>query len=125
MGKLVEELIINGDSYKLYDIDEFEKDSTNEYTFDWNYYFDQCLITVNDKPKYLVGLYQEGNIYSEDENYGTAIADLETVYQENDRHISHGYIHYMYIKSDIKEILDFINNCENNSELLYLNKETI
>ena len=93
MGKLVEELIINGDSYKLYDIDEFEKDSTNEYTFDWNYYFDQCLITVNDKPKYLVGLYQEGNIYSEDENYGTDIADLETVYQENDRHISHGYIH--------------------------------
>ena len=62
MGQLVEMEIIGEDIYEAYSIDEVEKDFTNEYTFPWILYFDQTLITLNNKPKYLIGLYQDGEI---------------------------------------------------------------
>lgn len=116
MGKLVETEIIDNDVYKTYNIDEAEKDFTNEYTFPWILYFDQTLITLNDKPKYLIGLYQDGEIWSEEEIWGTDIVDLDTIEyneQTKDYDCKGVKLHY-YITGDhyIHKVLDEICNSE-------------
>lgn len=76
MEKSMETEIIGNVKYELFDIDN--EDCPIRIS-DGGFTFEQYLIKVNDKPKYLIGLYQDGEIWAEDEMWGTKIIDLDTI----------------------------------------------
>lgn len=100
--------IIDNIKYELFDIDN---EGCKIRMSDGGFTFEQYLIKVNDKPKYLIALYQDGEIWSEDEIWGTKIIDLETI-QEYDAEYMYSCKMIdlcFYVSANLKEILHSIN----------------
>lgn len=106
MEKSMETEIIGNVKYELFDIDN--EDCPIRIS-DGGFTFEQYLIKVNDKPKYLIGLYQDGEIWSEDEMWGTKIIDLDTISKfENEMYSCKLSEMYYYVSGNLKDILHSI-----------------
>lgn len=106
MEKSMETEIIGNVKYELFDIDN--EDCPIRIS-DGGFTFEQYLIKVNDKPKYLIGLYQDGEIWSEDEIWGTKIIDLDTISKfENDMYSCNMTDVSYYVSGNLKDILHSI-----------------
>lgn len=107
MEKSMEMEIIDNVKYELFDIDN--EDCPIRIS-DGGFTFEQYLIKVNDKPKYLIGLYQDGEIWSEDETWGTKIIDLDTISKfEHEMYSCKLAELYYYVSGNLKDILHSIH----------------
>lgn len=108
MEKSMETEIIDNIKYELIDIDD--EDCPIRIN-DGGFTFEQYLIKANDKPKYLIALYQDGEIWSDEEIWGTKIIDLETI-KEYDVEFMHSCKMIdccYYVSGKLKDILHSIN----------------
>lgn len=106
MEKSMETEIIGNVKYELFDIDN--EDCPIRIS-DGGFTFEQYLIKVNDKPKYLIGLYQDGEIWSEDEIWGTKIIDLDTISKfEHEMYTCNMTDVSYYVSGNLKDILHSI-----------------
>ena len=116
MENYTETAIIDNDTYELLDIIDYQSPIRIR---DSSFYFEQFLIKKNNRPKYIVALYQDGEIWSEDEIWGTKIIDLESIVRDKndaDVYIVDEIDLSFYVHKILPEIIDIIrrNSFEKN-----------
>ena len=121
MKKILDEKVIAGKTYREYTLG---KDDTDVCMLPWGDMFDQILITVDDKPKYVVGLFCID--YKYDECTGTTIIDLDTIRKNDDcsceRYVCLGQDVGYYITYDVIEtVVSIMEKEKSEDEYIVIN----